>query len=319
MCKPREEGGLGLRDIQNFNTALLAKWKWRLIAEEKGRWKEMVVSKYGLGSEVSRIPVKLQSWWWRDLAKACGEGGDEGWFQKEVGWKLGRGDKVRFWEDIWVGNSSLKTLFPRLYSLSSNQGQKVEEVGRWDDEVWRWNLRWIRARFEWESKLEEEMLTFLSTTSLRREKKDGHTWGSEDERCFSVKFAYACLANQGRGPHLEVFKLLWKAKAFPNMVTTAWRALTDSLPTRERLSRKGTILNNTLCALCQTTAESSQHLFMECKHTLCVWSMCFRWFGIVLAKHNDIKINFESFHLFQVNSKQYLVWKGVWTAIVRSI
>ena len=61
VCKPRKEGVLGLRNIQNFNSALLAKWKWRLIAEEKGRWKEMVISKYGLGSEVSRIPVKLQS------------------------------------------------------------------------------------------------------------------------------------------------------------------------------------------------------------------------------------------------------------------
>jgi len=135
VCKPREEGGLGLRDIQNFNIALLPKWKWRLIGEEKGRWKEMVVSKYGSGSEVPQIPVRLQSWWWRDLSKACGEGGDEGWFQKEVWWKVGCGDKVRFWEDVWIGNSSLKNMFPRLFTLSLNQRQKVEEVGRWDDVI----------------------------------------------------------------------------------------------------------------------------------------------------------------------------------------
>jgi len=163
------------------------------------------------------------------------------------------------------------------------------------------------------------MLVYLSTTSLRREEKDGHTWGSEDQRCFSVSSAYVCLANQGRGSHLGVFKLLWKAKAFPNVVTMAWRALTDSLPTRERLSRKGVMLNNPLCVLCQTKVESSQHLFMECKHALCVWSMCFRWVGIVLVQHNDIKINFESFHLYHVNNKQNLVWSGVWAAIVRSI
>ena len=95
--KPREEGGLGVRDIRKFNATLLAKWRWRYISEEKGRWKELLDSKYG--SEV-QIPVKLQSWWWRDLLKVCREGGGEGWFHKEIGWKLGCGDKIMFWEDV---------------------------------------------------------------------------------------------------------------------------------------------------------------------------------------------------------------------------
>ena len=40
ICKPREEGGLGIRDIRKFNIAFLVKWKWRCISNEKGRWKE---------------------------------------------------------------------------------------------------------------------------------------------------------------------------------------------------------------------------------------------------------------------------------------
>ena len=28
ICKPLEEGGLGIKDIGKFNGALLAKWKW---------------------------------------------------------------------------------------------------------------------------------------------------------------------------------------------------------------------------------------------------------------------------------------------------
>jgi len=35
MCKPREEGGFDIRDIEKFNTTLLTKWKWRLGVEKQ--------------------------------------------------------------------------------------------------------------------------------------------------------------------------------------------------------------------------------------------------------------------------------------------
>ena len=123
LCKSKEEGGLGLTDIRKFNLALLAKWRWRWLSDGRGRWKELLESKYGMEDEPVQTPLKRQSWWWRDLLRVCREGGGDGWFQAGMGWKLGRGNKARFWEDVWVGNTNLKTLFPRLYSLSYNQGQ----------------------------------------------------------------------------------------------------------------------------------------------------------------------------------------------------
>jgi len=59
ICKPREEGGLDIRDIRKFNVALLAKWKWRCIFDEKGRWKECLDSKYGMEQDVNHTPLKL--------------------------------------------------------------------------------------------------------------------------------------------------------------------------------------------------------------------------------------------------------------------
>jgi len=96
LCQPNGEGGLGIRDIRKFNHALLANWKWRCISEGKGRWREFILSKYGTDPSGADVPVKYQSWWWRDLKKVCREGGGEGWFQEQLGWKVGRGDKVRF-------------------------------------------------------------------------------------------------------------------------------------------------------------------------------------------------------------------------------
>jgi len=33
------------------------------------------------------------------------------------------------WKDAWIGRSNLVTLYPRLYSLSMDQGITVGEVG----------------------------------------------------------------------------------------------------------------------------------------------------------------------------------------------
>jgi len=63
-------------------------------------------------------------------------------------WKVGNGATVRFWEDVWIHSTSLKTLHPRLYSLSCDQGNLVREVRSWEEDRWRWDLIWRRDRYE---------------------------------------------------------------------------------------------------------------------------------------------------------------------------
>jgi len=156
VCKPCEEGGLGVKETRNFNSALLAKWKWRLLSEAGGKWKEILISIYGSETGRSHVGLKYQSWWWRDLAKVCGEGDqEEGWFRKDIGWKVGDGSRVKLWEYVWLQSSSLKSMFSRLYSLSLDQGKRVGEVGTWEEGRWRFQPNWRRERFEWESKMEK--------------------------------------------------------------------------------------------------------------------------------------------------------------------
>ena len=319
ICKSKGEGGLGIRDIKMFNYALLAKWRWRSFYVDKGRWKDVLESKYGLDPYTGHTPMKYQCWWWRDLMKVCKEGGGVGWFQEQVGWKIGSGEKVRFWEDVWVGCSNLKSLFPRLFSLSLIQGQKVEEVGVWDDIEWRWTLSWRRSRFEWESLLVNELVSHISRANVRKDVEDTLVWKSDESGVFSVSSAYECLAKSERGPQQEVFNQLWKVKTFPNVMLTAWRVLLGRIPTSLSLSRRGVVLTSTMCALCKSEEESCQHLFLECKHAWRVWTLCFKWIGILFVQHNDIVTHFVSCYMVNGSRKQNFVWKGVWTSIFRCL
>jgi len=36
ICTPKEDGGLGVRSVGDFNVALLGKWCWRMLNEKEG-------------------------------------------------------------------------------------------------------------------------------------------------------------------------------------------------------------------------------------------------------------------------------------------
>ena len=105
----------------------------------------------------------------------------------------------------------------------------------------------------------------------------------------------------------------------PKVLTTAWRILIDRIPSRVNLLRRGVPVTSTLCALCNRSDESSQHLFLECVFAQQIWSRCYRWIGVLGAQNKDLTNHFMNFHLAHLSSKQNQVWLGLWAAIVSCI
>jgi len=258
------------------------------MSDEKGKWKDILESKYMEINGTNHTRSCYQSWWWRDLVNFCGEGEGVGWFQQALVWNIRSGNSVRFWEDSWIVDNKLKDIYPRLFSLSVNQGMIVGQFGFWDDYGWHWNLNWRRGRFQWESVMEEELLSILSTGVLHRGSKDFITWRGDAKGVFSVKSAYSILVDQRNGSDNDVFKLHWKAKALPKVLITAWRILLDKIPTSKNLISRGVDTNSPLCALCNLSEESTQHLFMDCDVAYRVWMLCFRWIGIGSSKQGHM-------------------------------
>ena len=46
VCKPLQDGGLGIRRLENFNSALLKKWLWRYGMETVALWRRVIEAKY---------------------------------------------------------------------------------------------------------------------------------------------------------------------------------------------------------------------------------------------------------------------------------
>ena len=73
----------------------------------------------------------MQDKWWKDLRRLCGAECEDKWFDKLSEWKLGDGGKTKFWEDNWLGEECLATLFPRMYLNSCQQHACIKDVGSW--------------------------------------------------------------------------------------------------------------------------------------------------------------------------------------------
>ncbi|GKV43650.1 hypothetical protein SLEP1_g50914 [Rubroshorea leprosula] len=55
VCKQKEHGGLGVRDLRKFNLALMGKWWGRLATNGEGLWKKVIVGKYGGEGDIGLI------------------------------------------------------------------------------------------------------------------------------------------------------------------------------------------------------------------------------------------------------------------------
>ncbi|GAU48137.1 hypothetical protein TSUD_293770 [Trifolium subterraneum] len=72
ICLPKESGGLGVKNLELFNLALLSKWKWRLLSDGDAIWDDLLRFRYGhlptqmLGRDTHLSGAK-PSIWWKDV------------------------------------------------------------------------------------------------------------------------------------------------------------------------------------------------------------------------------------------------------------
>ena len=82
---------------------------------------------------------------------------------------VGDGSHILFWHDRWIGDISLKMLYPQLYACSNNNEASISDVlchqGGGNDRFW--NLRFYRNFHERELEAAFSFLDFIQSQILR--------------------------------------------------------------------------------------------------------------------------------------------------------
>lgn len=61
-------------------------------------------------------------------------------FYKEIGFKNGEGNRVRFWKDAWCSNLPLMLEFPDLYNIALNKEAWVRDNMERNNDTIAWNI-----------------------------------------------------------------------------------------------------------------------------------------------------------------------------------
>ena len=108
MCKSKFHGGMGFRNIQAFNLAMLSKQGWRILTNPNSLLARVFKAKYFshvdvLNSKIGSNP----SYTWQSIHNSLEV------IKSGTRWRMGNGRQIHIWEDKWLPTpSSFKVITP---------------------------------------------------------------------------------------------------------------------------------------------------------------------------------------------------------------
>ncbi|GKD82433.1 RNA-directed DNA polymerase, eukaryota, reverse transcriptase zinc-binding domain protein, partial [Tanacetum coccineum] len=188
--------------------------------------------------------------------------------------KLGNGDSTAFWEDLWCADGRLKDRYPRAYSLETCKSITVSSKLMHPSLAHSFR-RDPRGGVE-KSQLEELTVAIqaVSLTSTR----DRWVWALNGSGDFSVS-SIRNLIDSRVLPKGDL-KTKWIRHVPIKVNIFAWKVMTNSLPTRFNISRRGIDIDSISCVNCEAGVETTNHIFFSCDTAKQVSRLISRWWDI---------------------------------------
>ncbi|XP_058198477.1 uncharacterized protein LOC131313998 [Rhododendron vialii] len=237
LSRCKGKGGLGFRDLDVFNRALIAKQGWKLISGEPSLFKRIFKGKYFPNTTFFNANVSSQaSWALRSICWAR-ELLNKGWR-----WQVCSGKDIRIWEDHWLPKPPAFKVSPS--SVISSTITYVSDLI--DNSTKTWKMQLIKESFN-----EEETTVILSLPISTTQRRDRKVWHYSPNGVFTVKSAY-CLEKESLINELDnhgaqtssanvmalIWKKLWGLPILPKIKFFAWKCFNEALATNSALTAK---------------------------------------------------------------------------------
>ena len=259
MCKSKLRGGMGFRNLQAFNLAMLAKQGWRLLSNPHSLVARIYKAKYFphddvLNSQLGNNP----SYAWRSIFN------DLKVIKRGTRWRVGNGKVIHIWEDKWPPTpSTFKVISPpRILTDFPMVSTLIDSESR------RWKVGLVRSIF-----LPFEANTIMNIPLSYNLLEDKIIWIGNKRGEFTMKSAYY-IALKGvdsvevaecfnGDPRIPLWKKLWHLKVPAKIRIFAWKACMNAFPTKLNLYKRG-INTSVICPICDHGVETILHSLVFC-------------------------------------------------------
>ena len=259
---PKREGGLGFRDLEKFNQALLSKQVWRILQQPNSLVARLLKARYYPdGNILSAVGKTKASYAWKSLIFG------RDLLKQGMRFIIGNGSTVSMWSDPWLPTHPPRA--PRAI-IGMEEIESVENYIKTDGMGWNMDKLMEKVIPE-----DIEIIRKLKISS--KAELDLLGWHYTDDGIYSVKSGYWLSTHLPDNNPIQptwgeplLKKKIWKCSSPPKIMHFLWKTLSRSLAVGSNLRRRHITMYDQ-CMRCCSAPETEQHLLFDCPYAQRIW------------------------------------------------